>query len=145
MTSGPNLPKPQGIYIPCNRVGQFLFVSGVTPRRDGQLVLTGAIGDEQPIDVLREAVRLAAANALVLARNELSEGETISGIASMTCFIKCSEHFEKHSAIADFASAYLVEELGDAGIGSRAAVGVSSLPGNAPVEIQLIAIAGDRS
>lgn len=47
--------------------------------------------------------------------------------------------FTKHSALADFASALLEARLGARGIGSRAAVGVASLPGNAPVEIQLIA------
>lgn len=46
--------------------------------------------------------------------------------------------FSSHAKLADFASEYLVEELGDAGIGARAAIGIASLPGDAPVEIQLV-------
>ena len=49
------------------------------------------------------------------------------------------ETFEAHAKLADFASEYLLETMGNAGIGSRAAIGVASLPGNAPVEIQLVA------
>ena len=47
--------------------------------------------------------------------------------------------FQAHSSVADYASEYLFERMGNAGIASRAAIGVASLPGNAPVEIQLIA------
>lgn len=56
----------------------------------------------------------------------------------MTVYVNASENFEHHSKIADFASDYLVEQFGETIIGARAAVGVSSLPGNAPLEISLI-------
>lgn len=48
-------------------------------------------------------------------------------------------NFTAHSTLADFASAFLFDELREPGIGTRAAVGAASLPGNAPVEIQIIA------
>jgi enamine deaminase RidA (YjgF/YER057c/UK114 family) len=44
-----------------------------------------------------------------------------------------------HPKLADFASAYLRSELGADGIGTRAAIGVATLPSNAPVEIQIVA------
>ncbi|MDM8100144.1 hypothetical protein [Oceanobacillus oncorhynchi] len=53
--------------------------------------------------------------------------------------MNAEETFQSHSSLANAASEYLSEQLGEAGIGSRAAIGVSSLPGNAPVEIQLVA------
>ena len=58
----------------------------------------------------------------------------------MTVYINAVEDFTAHSKIADIASQYLYENLGQAGIGSRAPIGVASLPGNAPVEIQLVAV-----
>ena len=46
--------------------------------------------------------------------------------------------FTAHSKIADFASEYLCEELGEAGIAARAAIGIASLPGEAPAEVQIV-------
>ena len=51
--------------------------------------------------------------------------------------------FSSHAKLADFASEYLVEELGEAGIGSRAAIGIASLPGEAPVEVQMVLMASE--
>ena len=60
----------------------------------------------------------------------------------MTFYVNAHSDFTLHSKIADFASDYLFETFGKAGIGTRAAVGVSSLPGDAPLEIQLITAVG---
>lgn len=57
----------------------------------------------------------------------------------LNVYINAQDGFQAHSKLADFASDYLYERLGEAGIGGRAAIGVASLPGDAPVEIQLIA------
>ena len=84
---------------------------------------------------------LACANALTAARNLLAEDERLSAILSMTVFVAAEEGYTDHSRIADFASRYLQGTLGPAGLGSRCAVGVATLPGDAPVEIQLIATA----
>lgn len=130
-------PIPQGKYRPAARFGQLIFTAGMTPRVNGVLLLCGPIDPEKPLETYREAVRQAARNALTAARNMLGEGERIGTVLSMTVYLSFSGPAEKHSKIADFASEYLFEELGEAGIACRAAVGVASLPGNAPVEISL--------
>lgn len=111
----------------------------MTPRNNGVLIQSGKVSTKEPIENYKEAVRQAVANALAAAQNTLSEQEQLKQILSLTVYIQAEEGFQAHSSIADFASEYLFETLGDAGIGSRAAIGVSSLPGGAPVEIQLIA------
>ena len=90
----------------------------------------------------REAVRQAADNALTAVRNLLAPGETIQQILSLTVFLNGTPDYTSHAKIGDLASEYLLEQLGEAGIGARAAIGVASLPGNAPVEIQIIAAVG---
>ncbi len=132
-------PVPQGDYVPARRHRDLIYTSGMTPRRDGVLLFHGPVRKDQPLDDWRAAVRLACANALTAARGMLAEGETITAILGLTVFICAEAGFEQHAKLADFASAYLREELGGAGIGTRAAVGVATLPGNAPVEIQLVA------
>jgi enamine deaminase RidA (YjgF/YER057c/UK114 family) len=132
-------PIPQGKYVSASRHGDIVYTSGMTPRQNGVLILTGKISSSESLDTYREAVRLAAANALAAARNLLTVQEHLAKVISLTVFIASDETFQAHSRLADFASEYLHQEIGDAGIGSRAAVGVASLPGNAPIEIQLIA------
>ncbi|MDH6234601.1 enamine deaminase RidA (YjgF/YER057c/UK114 family) [Mesorhizobium soli] len=132
-------PVPQGQYLPATRLGNLIFTSGMTPRQDGALLFTGPVQVGEPVEYWREAVVLATRNALTAARNRLTAGEQIASVPSLSVFIAAEAGFTLHSRLADFASAFLHEELGEAGIGSRAAIGVATLPGNAPVEIQLIA------
>lgn len=133
------MPIPQGLYRPAVRHGTLIFTAGMTPRLDGVLKFVGPVtADADPLD-WRDAVILACRNALAAAQAQLAPGERLSAVPSLTVYIAAETGFTAHSRLADFASEFLQSELGAAGIGSRAAVGVASLPGNAPVEIQLIA------
>ncbi|KYZ75311.1 hypothetical protein AXX12_14240 [Anaerosporomusa subterranea] len=132
-------PLPQGKYVAATRHGDIVYTSGMTPRKNGVLTFTGKVSSSESLDTYRDPVRLAAANALTAARNLITVQEHLARVISLTVFIAADETFQAHSRLADFASEYLHQEIGDAGIGSRAAIGVASLPGNAPVEIQLVA------
>ena len=135
-------PIPQGKYVPANRFENMIFTAGLTPRDNGVLIKTGKIAIADPIDDYRDAVRQAAKNALTAARNKLEEGEHIARILLITVYVNAEEGYTTQAKIADHASEYFCEELGEAGIGARAAVGVASLPGNAPVEISIICAVG---
>lgn len=132
-------PVPQGHYQIAKRFGDLIFTSGVTPRRDGVMTGPNRVDASQPLEHYRGAVVLAAANALAAVRTQLNEGEFIADIVSMNIFIATEPDFLAHSRVADFASSYLFSELGERGIGARAAIGVASLPGGACVEIALVA------
>lgn len=133
-------PAPQGNYLLATRDGKQIYTAGMTPRRAGELILTGPVHNG-PLDPYREAVELSCANALAAASGALKEGERLGKVLSMTVYVAADASFTAHSKLADFASAYLVNALGDAGRCSRTAIGVYTLPGNAPVEISLIAVA----
>ena len=135
-------PIPQGMYVPANRFENLIFTAGMTPRLNGVLIKTGKIAISDPIEDYRDAVRQAAKNALTAARNKLEEGERIERILLITAYVNAEEGYTTQAKIADHASEYFCEELGEAGIGSRAAVSVASLPGNAPVEISIICAVG---
>lgn len=60
-------------------------------------------------------------------------------ILQLTVFLCAEPEFTAHSKVADFASELLIEHLESGCIGSRAAIGVASLPADAPVEVTLIA------
>lgn len=135
-------PIPQGKYVPATRFGNMIFTAGMTPRNNGVLIKTGKVGVEDSIEDYTDAVRQAAKNALTAAKNKLEDGEKIVQIMAITVYVNAENGFTRQSGIADIASEYFCEELGEAGIGSRAAVGVSSLPGDAPVEISIVVGAG---
>ena len=131
-------PIPQGKYVPATRFGDVIVTAGMTPRKNGQLIQTGRVLKDAPWEDYKDAVRQAAENALTAARNQLAEDECIVRVLSMTVYVNAEDGFTSHAKIADFASDYLNEELGDASPMARGAIGVATLPGNAPVEIQLM-------
>ena len=128
-------PIPQGKYVPATRFGQLIYTAGMTPRKNGVLMMEGKLGQAANLEDYREAVVQAAKNALTAARNKLNEGEALAQILSITVYVNAEADFTGQSKLADMASEYFCEELG------RAAVGVASLPGNAPVEISIVAAA----
>lgn len=133
-------PLPQGNYVPASRFENIIYTAGMTPRVNGELIQTGKVLTTEPVATYKEAVHQAISNALIAAKNTLHEQEELVQILSLTVYVNAESNFEAHSKLADFASDYLFEQLGEVGIGSRAAVGVSSLPGGAPIEIQLVAV-----
>ena len=131
-------PIPQGKYVPATRFGDIVVTAGMTPRKNGQLIQTGRVLKDAPLEDYKDAVRQAVENALTAARNQLAEDERIVRVLSMTVYVNAEDGFTSHAKIADFASDYLNEELGAASPMARVSIGVATLPGNAPVEIQLM-------
>lgn len=130
-------PIPQGKYVPATRFENLIFTADMTPRKDGILQASGKVKADVPLEEHKDAVRLAATNALTAARNKLNEGECIR-VLSFWVYINAEDDFTTHAKLADFASEYLTEELGENGVAARAAIGMGTLPGIAPVEVQLI-------
>ncbi|NCB41117.1 MAG: RidA family protein [Clostridia bacterium] len=137
MSKGFKSPIPQGNYVPATRYGQTIYTAGMTPRENGELIMVGKVLREEELQKYQPAVTMAAKNALIAAMNLLEPCEEIDKVLLMTVYICAEDGFEKHAKIADFASDFLYQEIGDCAIGSRVAIGVASLPGNAPLEIQL--------
>lgn len=134
----PALPSPQFSYVPGKVAGDLVYVSGQTPTRDGVPVYVGRCGDEIDIPTGQEAARLTAIN--LLAELEHVVGlERVAQIVKLEGFVAAADGFVDAPAVVNGASDLLAEVLGDAGQHARLAIGVSWLPGNAPVELQLIA------
>ena len=132
------LPIPQGKYLPAIRHNDVIYTSGMTPRQNGKLKYSGKIRVSDTLESHRDAIRLATLNAMIASQSCLKEGEKISVILQLNVFLNADAAFTAHAKIADFASELLMEQLGPYCIGSRAAIGVASLPSNAPVEVTLI-------
>jgi enamine deaminase RidA (YjgF/YER057c/UK114 family) len=131
-------PPPQGLYVPAKRHGDLIFVSGMTPRRNGELLYVGEVSPDVPVETYRAAVELATENALRAASTQIGEGERLSSALSLTVYVNTPIGYLMHPQIADFASLLLGRYLGEGSLPTRAAIGVASLPGRAVVEVSLV-------
>ena len=128
---------PQGAYVPAVVHGGLAYTAGMTPRRHGELVVTGVVGRDLDVATAREAAGLAAGNAVTAVVEAVGLPGIVRGL-KMTVFIAAVDGFTAHSAVADGASTVLRERLGERGVVARSAVGVRTLPSGAPVEVELV-------
>jgi enamine deaminase RidA (YjgF/YER057c/UK114 family) len=132
-------PRPQWRYLPVKRHGDIVFVSGMTPRMNGKLLYVGKVASDGPAEAYHLAVELATQNAVQAALSELRCDERLASVLNLTVYVNAPIGYSRHSEIADFASFLLESVIGEGGIPSRVAVGVASLPGDAVVEVAIIA------
>ena len=134
----PMAPKPVANYVPVVRAGDLLFLSGVLPSRDGQLILTGKLGQGITVEQGMEAAKVAALNALAIVRSEVGSLDKVKRIVKMVGHIASAPGFTDQPQVLNGASDLLVQIFGETGKHARVAVGAAELPRQAPVEIELI-------
>jgi enamine deaminase RidA (YjgF/YER057c/UK114 family) len=134
----PAPPKPVATYVPAVLSGNLLFLSGVLPSRDGQLLVTGKLGQALSIEQGMDAARVAVLNALAIIRSEAGSLDRVKRVVKMVGHIASASGFTDQPQVLNGASDLLVEIFGEAGRHARVAVGASELPRHAPVEIELI-------
>lgn len=141
---GMNLPEvaaPLAAYVPAVHSGNLVFTAGQLPSVDGKLMAEGLVGtasDQVEIELAKACARQAALNALAAVKNVIGDLDRIERIVKVTGFVACNSDFVSHSLVVNGASELLGEIFGDAGKHARSAVGMASLPFNAPVEIEMI-------
>ncbi len=135
----PPVAAPVAAYVPAVVAAGFVFTSGQLPFVDGALPATGLVDDQGPV-VPDEAAELAARCALnglaaVPALGHLAPGLRV---VKVTGFVASAPGFTRQPAVVDGASRLLGSVFGEAGRHARSAVGVASLPLDAPVEVELV-------
>lgn len=136
----PPPPRPAGRYRPAMAAHGVVHSAGMTPRADGVLTLTGRVGAEVDLSRARHAAAVSARNALAAVSAAVGGLAQIEAVLQLRVFVCCTAEFIELSAVAEGASEALVQMLGEArGCGARTAVGVLSLPGGSPVEVELVA------
>ena len=137
----PTVAGPFGAYVPARRVGDLIYVSGQLPMKDGKLLATGPVPSKCPLETAKAAARQCVINALA-AVNTLPGGvDQIIGVIRVGAFVSSDNGFTQQPQVANGASEFLIELLGNDGKHVRAAVGVNTLPLDASVEIEFIFLA----
>lgn len=132
-------PKPLASYMPVIKTGKFIFTAGQIPMVEGQLKYSGKVPTTISQEDAIQAAEICALNCLSVIKSEIGDLDKIQKIIKVTVFVNSTEDYSNHPSVANGASELLVKIFGDAGKHARSAVGVSSLPLNAPVEVELIA------
>ena len=134
----PEVTKPRWAYVPCVRTGNLIFVSGQIGTEDGRIVHPGKLGREIDVATGQQAARAAAISALAVVRQELGSLDKVVCVVKALVFVASAEGFTDQPTVANGATEFLREILGDAGVGARSAVGVADLPLGASVEAEFI-------
>ncbi|MDP6467496.1 MAG: RidA family protein [Pirellulaceae bacterium] len=135
----PPAPKPAGVYKPVVICGNMAYVSGHGPvNRDGTLT-TGRVGDDLDQQAGYDAARQTGLAILATLRTNLGNLDRVKRIIKTLGMVNCTSEFEQHPAVINGFSELMAEVFGaDEGVGARSAVGMGSLPGNIPVEVEVI-------
>ncbi len=133
----PTVVKPLAAYVPAVRTGNLVYTAGQLPLAAGELAQTGKVGAEVSPEAAKAAARVCALNALA-AIDALVGIDTVTRVVKVVGFVASAPGFNGQPGVVNGASEFLGEVFGDAGAHARSAVGVSELPLDAPVEVELI-------
>ena len=133
------LSKPVANYLHAKKFGNLIYCSGCAPVKDGKNLYTGKLGTDLTVEQGYDAAREAAINLLSVLKYELGDLDRVTSIVKILGFVASADDFYAQPVVINGASDLLVEVFGEKGQHARAAIGTNAIPGNLPVEIELIA------
>ncbi len=133
----PAVPAPVAAYVPAVRDGLYVWTSGQLPFVDGELRVTGRVGDEVSEEDAATLCRVAALNGIAAIADAAGGLDRIARIVRVVGYVASAPDFYGQPRVVNGASELLTEIFGDAGRHARSAVGVAALPLNAPVEVEI--------
>ena len=132
----PTLPAPGGNYLSARAIGPLVFLAGVIST-DSAGVIAGTAGADRTVEEGYAAARACALTQLAVLRQHLGSLDAVSNIVSVNGYVNAIPGFPDSPKVINGASDLFVELFGEAGRHVRAAIGVSALPRNALVELQM--------
>ena len=134
----PPPPEPFGIYAEAVQTGNLLFLTGMLPTENQAAAFVGRVGAELDVEGGRKAARLAARNALSVARQHLGSLDKVTRVVRLGVAVATSGDVREQAKVADGASEVLQDVFGSARNPTRLVYGVASLPLGTPVELEVI-------
>jgi len=139
--SGITLPIPQkpiANYVNAVRVGNLIYLAGKGPNKPDGTNITGKVGKELTLQQGYDAARLTGINQLAVLKAELGSLNKVKRIVKVLGMVSCTEDFIDQPKVINGFSDLMVEIFGENGKHARSAVGMYVLPGNIPVEVEMI-------
>ena len=133
----PDVAPPLAAYVPAARTGNLVYTAGQLPMKAGSLVQAGKVGAQVTPEDGKALARVCGLNALA-AVHSLVGIDSVTRVVKVVGFVASAPGFNGQPGVINGASALFGEVFGDAGAHARSAVGVSELPLDAPVEVEVI-------
>ena len=133
----PNPPTPAGSYVPATRTGNLLFISGQIPMKDGKVIFTGKVSDDN-LETAQKSARMCAINIIAQIKREIGSLDKVTKIVKISGFVNSMPNFTQHPKVINPASDLFFEVFGEKGKHSRVAVGVACLPLDSMTEIDAV-------
>ncbi|UQX11226.1 RidA family protein [Candidatus Mycobacterium methanotrophicum] len=137
----PEVPKPLASYVPAVRTGNLVYTAGQLPMQAGKLAATGKLGADITPEEGKALARICALNALA-AVDSLVGIDAVTQVVKVVGFVASVPGFNGQPGVVNGASDLLAAVFADRGSHARSAVGVSELPLDAPVEVELVVEVG---
>jgi len=121
------------------RVGQLAYLSGHGPSLDGTTYLTGRVGADLTLEDGKAAARQVGLSLLATMKRELGSLDRVARVIKTLALVNCTDDFTQQPQVVNGFSELFADVFGpDAGVGARSALAANALPGNIPVEIEII-------
>jgi enamine deaminase RidA (YjgF/YER057c/UK114 family) len=134
----PAPPVPVAAYSLAVRTGDLLYLSGTTCYRDGQPMYRGKVGRDLTVEQGYDAARQTGLNLLAVLRQAVGRLELVDQVVKVNGYVNSAAGFTGQPAVIDGASDLMRAVFGERGRHARTSVGVAELPGDIPVEIEMI-------
>ena len=134
MLPSPTRMSPAGNRTGAVQIGNILYVGG----HPSQFSIKGKVGKELTVEQGQQAARQSGLLILATVRDVLGSLDRVKRVAKVVGYVNAVEGFVQSPLVVDGFSNLMIEVFGQAGIHARSAVGVQSLPGNDPVEVEAI-------
>lgn len=134
----PEVAKPLAAYIPARQVGNLVMTSGQVPLVKGVINYAGKVGTDLSEEDGQKAAEICALNCLAAVKGVVGNLDKIVEVVKLTVFVASAPDFTAQPKVANGASELIGKLFGESGKHVRSAVGVTALPLNASVEIEMI-------
>ena len=137
----PEVAAPLASYVPALAHGGLVYTSGQLPMVAGVLAATGKVGVGEGLidpETAKELAQRCALNAMAAVKSVVGDLDRVTQVVKVVGFVASDPAFTGHPGVVNGASELLGAAFGDAGRHARSAVGVASLPLDAPVEVEIV-------
>jgi enamine deaminase RidA (YjgF/YER057c/UK114 family) len=135
----PNAADPVGSYVAAKVSGKLLYISGqISMNENGQLI-KGKLGKDLDTEAGYNAAKRCGLSIIAQVKkaceNDLSK---VKSCIKLTGFVNSTDDFTEQPKVINGASDLIASVFGNAGMHTRAAVSVNSLPLGVSVEVDAI-------
>ena len=135
----PKAADPVGSYVATKIIGNLLFISGqISINENGELI-KGKVGKDLDTEAGYNAAKRCALSIVAQVKKACNDDlSKIKSCIKLTGFVNSSDNFIDQPKVINGASDTIVKIFGEAGMHTRAAVSVNSLPLGVAVEVDAI-------